>query len=37
MNQLDAYVASKMYEYNREALARTRGHRNWRTLFRSAR
>jgi hypothetical protein len=33
MSQLDAYLMTKMYEYNREALARSRGHRNWRTLF----
>jgi hypothetical protein len=37
MNQLDAYVIAKMYEYNRDELARSRGNRNWRTLFRSSR
>jgi hypothetical protein len=31
---LDPYTATKMIEYNQQELARLRGQRNWKNLFR---
>ena len=31
---LDPYTAGKMVEYSQGEMARSRGHRNWRSLFR---
>jgi hypothetical protein len=31
---LDPYTAAKMIEYNQQELARLRGQRNWKNLFR---